>query len=150
MDYKGVIIEESLSESNILGELQIVDTYIGKTTARESTPWLNQWTLHTVIIPETKIDEYAIRLSGLIDKKHINSWYCDFRNKAYHYVIFSSKVFKLDRTKRQDYLEMRKYGIELGTPENQLPSYNDLPANLLIGFLLEAKKQTYANENAKR
>lgn len=45
---------------------------------------------------------------------------------------------------------MKQYGISIGIPENQLPSFNDLPINLLIGFLIEAKKQTYANSNAKK
>lgn len=150
MDYKGVIIEESLTDRRIVDELEIVDTYIGKTTARESTPWVDQWTLQTVVIPNDKIDEYVDRLSKFIDKSHASSWYCDFKNNEFHYVVFSNKLFKLDRTKRKDYISMKQYGISIGIPENQLPSFNDLPINLLIGFLIEAKKQTYANSNAKK
>ena len=130
MSYKGVIIEESLSDSGIIKELEIVDTYISKTTARETTPWLEQWTLQTVIIPEEKIEEFAKRLSALIDKDHISSWYCDFRNDTTHYVIFSEKVFKLDRANKQDYNEIRTFGIELGIPTTQLPNFNDLDENL--------------------
>lgn len=73
MDYKGVIIEESLTDRRIVDELEIVDTYIGKTTARESTPWVDQWTLQTVVIPNDKIDEYVDRLSKFIDKSHASS-----------------------------------------------------------------------------
>ena len=150
MSYKGVIIEESLSDSKIVKELEVIDTYIGRTTAREATPWLEQWTLQTVIIPEEKIEECTSRLSELIDKNHCESWYCDFRNDEFHYVVFSNKVFKLDRKKKQDYSNMGTYGIEIGLPEHQLPSFNDLPIHLLIGFLLDAKKETYANSNAQK
>ena len=150
MNYKGVIIEESLSNIDIIKELEIINTHISRTTVREDTPWLEKWTLQTVIIEENKMDEYASRLSTLIDTKHISNWYCDFRNNEYHYVIFSNKTFKLDRSKKQEYLNMRAYGITIGIPEPQLPAYNDLPTNLLIGFLLEAKKHTYASENAKK
>lgn len=150
MNYKGVIIEESLSNSDIVKELEIVDTYVGEISEREATPWLDKWTLQTVIIPENVIDSYAERLSKLIDKKHISSWYCDFRNNKFHYVIFGDKVFKLDRTNKIDYDEMRNYGVKIGIPKNQLPSYNDLPTNLLIGFLIDAKKETYANSNAEK
>ncbi|HCC07645.1 MAG TPA: hypothetical protein DEP72_05740 [Clostridiales bacterium] len=150
MNYKGVIIEESLSDCSIVKDLEVVDTYIGRTTAREATPWVQQWTLQTVIIPENRIDEYAKKLSNLIDKEHKNSWYCDFRNESFHYVVFSDKVFKLDRSVKHNYEEMRNYGLYLGIPEPQLPRFNDLPTNLLIGFLIEAKKQTYANSNADK
>lgn len=150
MNYKGVIIEESLINCDIIKELEIVQTEIAKTTAREKTPWLEQWTLKTVIIEENKIDEYTEKLSKLIDTKHCGDWYCDFRNDIFHYVIFSNKVFKLNRIKKQDYIDMRNYAINLGLPEHQLPGFNDLPINLLVGFILEAKKQTYANTNADR
>lgn len=150
MNYKGVIIEESLNDNSIINELEIVDTYIGRTTAREATPWLEQWTLQTVIIPEEKIEHYANELSKLIDKKHIDSWYCDFRNNQNHYVIYSDKVFKLDRSNKKEYEAMRNYGVNIGIPQEQLPTFNDLPTNLLIGFLLEAKRQTYANSSAEK
>jgi len=45
---------------------------------------------------------------------------------------------------------MRYYGKKIGIPANQLPNFNDLPENLLVGFLIEAKKQTYANIDAPK
>lgn len=125
MDYKGCIIEESLSDISIIEELEIVDTHISKTTDKNETPWLDKWTLQTVLIPEGEIEEYCERLSKLIDKTHIGSWYCDFKNDKYHYVVFSDKIFKLDSTKEQDYVDMRNYGIEIGVPEYQLPDFNN-------------------------
>lgn len=150
MEYRGVIIEESLRDKSIIKELKVLQQEIEEITERENTPWLEKWTMDTVEINESKIDEYTERLSKLIDTKHCNDWYCDFRNDKYHYVVFSDKVFKLDRRKKQDYIDMQEYAKKLGLPEYQLPTFNDLPLNLLIGFLIYAKKQTYANEIAEK
>ncbi len=62
MNYKGVIIEESLTDCKIIKELEVVQTEIEKVTERQGTPWLDKWTMKTVLIPESKIDEYTKRL----------------------------------------------------------------------------------------
>ncbi len=43
-------------------------------------------------------------------------------NEQFHYVVFSQKVFKLDRTNQQDYKKMKEYAISIGLPEHQLPN----------------------------
>lgn len=150
MDYKGVIIEESLTNLDIINELEVISSSISESSAASSTPWVKQWTLKTVIIPENKIEFYCEKLATLIDKEHANSWYCDYINDKYHYVIFSNKFFKLDRTNKTDYIKMINYGIQLGIPQNQLPTFIDLPTSLLTNFLIEAKTATYANSNAEK
>jgi len=150
MNYRGVIIEESLINNSIINEFKIIQNEIELVTEKEGTPWLDKWTLYTVEIDEKSIEEYAQKLSKLLDMEHCSDWYCDFRNDKFHYVVFSNKVFKLDRNNKQDYINMQNYAISIGLPKHQLPNFNDLPINLLIGFLLEAKKQTYANNNAKK
>ncbi len=150
MDYKGVIIEESLTDIEIIKEFNVLQQEVEEVNKEANTPWLTKWTMDTVTIDEAKIDEYADRLSKLIDTKHCNDWYCDFRNDKYHYVVFANKVFKLNRNKKQDYIDMQEYAIKLGLPKHQLPNFNDLPTSLLNGFLIYAKKQTYANNTAKK
>lgn len=150
MNYRGVIIEESLINNSIINEFKIIQKEIELVTEKEGTPWLDKWTLYTVEIDEKSIEEYAQKLSKLLDMEHCSDWYCDFRNDKFHYVVFSNKVFKLDRNNKQDYINMQNYAISIGLPKHQLPDFNDLPINLLIGFLLDAKKQTYANNNAKK
>lgn len=145
--YKGVIIEESLEDTSILKNLKILETEIGEVTEAEETPWLDVWTMHTVEIEEEKIDEYAFQLSKAIETVHCGNWYCDFRNNFYHYVVFPNKVFKLDRRKREDYMKMQEYAKSIGLPMHQVPTFNDLPISLLMGFLKDAKVETYANEN---
>ena len=100
MNYKGVIIEESLVDISIIKELVVISQEEEMITEAEETPWLDRWTMDTVLIPEEKINDYAERLSKLIDIKHCSNWYCDFRNEKYHYVVFSNKVFCLDRKKK--------------------------------------------------
>lgn len=148
--YKGVIIEESLTDKAILKELEITNQSIEEITERDETPWLDKWTIDTVIIPEDKIEETANKLSELIDIEYCKDWYCDFKNDEYHYVIFKERVFKLSRNNKKDYEQMQKYAVSLGLPKHQMPEYNDLPINLLIGFLIYAKKQTYANALGER
>lgn len=145
MNYKGVIIEESLTDVSIIKELEIISHDVEFITEKEGTPWLDRWTMDTVWIPEDKIIEYTEKLSELIDNTHCSDWYCDFKNDNYHYVVFSNKVFCLDRSKKEDYMKMQEYAIRLGLPKHQLPTFNDLPESLLVGFLIDAKKSTYAN-----
>ncbi len=123
MDYKGIIIEESLINRDIFEELEILHTTISPVTQRDETPWLDKWTMHTVLIKENEIDGYTEKLSHWIDIKHCGNWYCDFKNDQFHYVVFYNKVFKLDRTNEQDYRDMRKYAISIGLPEYQLPKF---------------------------
>ena len=150
MNYKGVIVEESLSDTSILSSIEILNQSIEKVSDRDGTPWLEKWTIDTVLISEEKIEELTTKLSELIDTEHCNDWFCDFKNDKYHYIVFSNKVFKLNRNNKEDYKKMQEYAYKIGLNENNMPRYNDLPTNLLIGFLTYAKKQTYANSSAER
>lgn len=145
MDYKGVIVEESLLDLSVLKDIELLSQEVEKVSDRDNTPWLANWTIDTVLIKEKDISNITERLSKLIDTKHCSDWYCDFKNDKYHYVVFKEKIFKLDRTKKQDYEIMQNYAASLGLPREQMPLYNDLPINLLIGFLILAKKETYAS-----
>lgn len=150
MDYKGVIIKESLTDASIIKELKVLQKNVEKITEKENTPWLDKWTMYTVVIDKDKIDYYTKQLSKLIDNKHCDDWYCDFRNNEFHYVVFKGKVFKLNRKRKQDYLDMQNYAVKRGLPKHQLPTFNDLPTSLLTGFLIDAKTNSYANSNSSK
>ena len=126
MNYKGVIIEESLGNKGILKEVRILSTKIEQVTDKHQTPWIKQWTLHTVEIPESEAKEIAEELSNSLDYEHGGSWYADFKNKTHHYIIFRDKVFKVDRTKKEQYDEVTKYGILLGIPDYQVDFSQDI------------------------
>lgn len=147
-NYKGDIIEESLSHKSVLEEVNITSTRVEKVTKEHQTPWLSQWTLDTFEVGDGQAEDLAEKLSKALDSDH--GWYIDYRNDKYHYVIFKNKVFKIDRSKKSDYDEMIKYGLSVGTPDYQLPNFSDLPIDVLDAFLREANLSTYANENVKK
>lgn len=118
MNYKGVIIEESLESKDVLKRVQILSTKVEQVTEEHKTPWLKQWTLHTVEIPENQTRGIAEKISKVLDSEH--DWYADFKNDTHHYIIFRNKVFFVDRRSKEQYDEAKKYGISLGIPEYQV------------------------------
>jgi len=119
-DYKGVIIEESLENKEILKKVKIISTKVEQVTDKHKTPWLSQWTLHTVEIPKEEAGKVAEEISKSIDRAHDGSWYADFKNQKTHYIIFRNKVFSVNRKSAEEYEEVKKYGISLGIPDYQL------------------------------
>ncbi len=114
----GVIIEESLEKKDVLQKVKILKTDIESVTTKHKTPWIRQWTLHTIEIPENQADKIARELSVSLDSEH--NWYADFRNKVFHYIIFRNKIFKIDRSKPEQYHKVTEYGLTLGIPDYQL------------------------------
>lgn len=118
MNYKGVIIEESLDDKSVLDKVKILSTKVSPVTERDQTPYLDKWTLHTVEVPEEKAEEIAEEISKALDSKH-DDWYADYKNDKWHYIIYRNKVFKINM-KEKDYTEAREYGLSLGIPEYQV------------------------------
>ena len=122
--YKGTIIEESLENKAVLQKVNILKTKVEKVVEKHQTPWLKQWTLHIVEIPENQADFIAQELSQSLDSEH--NWYADFKNNDFHYIIFRNKVFKVDRSNKEQYNEVSKYGVSLGIPDYQLTFSPDI------------------------
>ncbi len=120
MDYNGVIIEESLSDKTILKDITIVKTRRERVIAKHQTPWLTQWTLHTITIKEDSMGKVADDLSKSIDESHASSWYMDFKNEKFHYIIFKNKIFRVDIANPVMYKSAREYGLSLGIPSYQM------------------------------
>jgi len=116
-EYKGVIIEESLENKEVFKEVSILGTRVEVVTEKHETPWLKQWTLHTVKVPQDQADNVAEKISRDLDSEH--AWYADFKNDKLHYVIFKNKIFKIDLSSPK-YREAMEYGITLGIPWHQL------------------------------
>ncbi len=117
--FKGVIIEESLEKKGILKKVTIISTKVEKVTEKHKTPHLKRWTLHTVEISKGQADKISQKVSRSLDSSH-NNWYADFKNDKYHYIIFRNKIFKVDRSKKEEYDKVVKYGLSLGIPDYQL------------------------------
>ncbi|NCT00311.1 hypothetical protein GW765_05055 [Candidatus Parcubacteria bacterium] len=119
-NYQGVIIEESLESKEVLKKIKIISTKVEPITNEHKTPWLSQWTLHTVKIPDNEAKEIAEEISKSLDRNHGGSWYADFKNDTHHYIIFRDKFFYIDRKSKEQYDEAKSYGISLGIPEYQV------------------------------
>ena len=118
MNYKGAIIEESLVDTSILKNVAVLSTEVEQVTEEHKTPWVKQWTLHMVEVPEDKAEQIAEEISQALDPEH--PWYADYKNDTVHFIIFKNKVFKIDRTKKEQYAEATSYGISIGIPEYQV------------------------------
>ena len=124
MNYTGVIIEESLENKDFFKEIKILSTKIEPVIEKHKTPWLKQWTLHTVEILENQSREMAEKIGKALDLEH--SWYADFKNDTTHFIIFRNKIFEIDRMSKEQYDEAKNYGISLGIPEYQVDFHPDI------------------------
>ena len=122
-NFIGIVIEESLENKEILKKVKIIKTEVEQVTERHKTPWLKQWTLHTVEIPELQANEIAEEISQSLDSQH--SWYADFKNKTHHYIIFRNKIFYINRKSKEQYDEVKRYGLSLGIPAYQIDFHPD-------------------------
>ena len=118
MNYKGVIIEESLDNKAVLDKIKIIKTKISPVVEKHKTPWVKQWTMHTAEIPEQDAEKVAEQLSKDLDKEH--AWYADFKNENYHFIIYRGKIFKVNLKNPILYKDAKKYGIGLGIPKYQV------------------------------
>ena len=116
--FLGTIIEESLGDKSVLQKIKILKTRVEPVVERHKTPWLKQWTLHTVEIPESEAGQVAQELSKALESEH--NWYADYKNGSTHYIIFNGKIFKIDRKSGEQYSEAKQYGISLGIPPYQV------------------------------
>ena len=103
-------------------KVKIIKTKVEKVAEKHKTPQLKKWTLHTIKISEKRADDVAKEIS----KSLITRWYADFKNDSYHYIVFRGKIFKIDRSKKEQYDEAVEYGISLGIPDYQLDFSPDI------------------------
>jgi len=117
-NFKGAIIEESLSNPKVLKKVNITKTDVFPVTKKHKTPWVKQWTFHFIEVDENKAESIASEISVSMDSEHV--WYADFRNNKIHYIIYYNRVFKMDINKKEDYQNAIDYGSKLGLPNYQL------------------------------
>lgn len=115
MNYRGIIIEESLQDKSVPQGIDIASTKVEDMGKAHQTPRLKQWTLHAVTVPESSISVVAEKISQSLEAEH--AWYAD---------IFRDKVFKVDRSKPEEYKPVVTYGRPLGIPEHQLDCSPDI------------------------
>jgi len=119
MNFKGVIIEESLADKSVLDDVKILSTRVESVTKEHQTPWLTQWTLHDVEIPIERAFAVAQKISRALDSEH--EWYADYKTDSEHYIIYRNKIFHVtDRSDKKQYDEAKDYGLSVGIPEYQV------------------------------
>lgn len=123
-NYQGVIIEESLTDKGFLDKVKIISTKVEVATEKYKTPWISQWTLHTVEVSNEEAQNIVEEISKSLDPDH--AWYADFKNDTRHYVIFRDKIFFIDHLSKEQYDEAKQYGISLGIPDYQLDFSPDI------------------------
>jgi len=132
MNYHGTIIEESLENIDVLNDVKIISTKVEQVVEEHKTPWLKQWTLHKVEILEDQAGKVADEISKSLDSDHGGSWYTDYKNDNWHYIIFRNKVFKINRENVEEYQAAQDYGISLGIPAYQVDFTNIRPETTLF------------------
>lgn len=119
MVFTGTIIAESLGDTKVLDQVTIVSTQVEEVTAAHATPWLTQWTLHSVEVSDGAAQRAADLLSAALEREH--PWYADFKNETEHFIVFREKVFHItDRSDRAQYDAATAYGLALGIPSYQV------------------------------
>lgn len=117
--FEGIIIEESLTDPSVLQKLLVTSTAVEPVTEQHRTPWVKQWTMHTVSVPAHQAATIAKDISAALDKDH--DWYADFKTETEHFVIYKDKVFHItDRSDKSQYDEATAHGISLGIPDYQV------------------------------
>ena len=95
-DFKGVIIEESLEDRNVLKRVKILKTKVEKIPTKYNIPWLSEWTKDIIVVPESEAEEIAEEIRKSLNKKYDN-WYVFFNNKQIHFSVNKDKVIKTDK-----------------------------------------------------
>jgi len=106
-EFKGIIVEESLSDNRILNDLAIIKVEISK---EENS--LDRWHLYTVKVSKEDVD----KLSKNIKPK----WYMHFWKERSVIVIFKDKKFEFNYDNKSEWKSAVNYGLSLGVPKEQL------------------------------
>ena len=100
--YKGIIIQESLEDKNLVKKMQILDTKVD-----------GDWNIHTILISKADID-------GLAPYIKQGPWYAHFWHGNEVLAVFRDKIFKFKHNEPTSWRETIGYGISIGIPRQQL------------------------------
>lgn len=127
MNYRGTVIAESLANTLVLKMVLVRQTRVEAVIERHRTPWLKQWTLHTIEIPEAQAALAAASFQRALDANQPGSWYVDFKNEIDHYIVYKDQIFRVRRNDVIGYAAAKAHGIALGIPDYQVDFSPDIP-----------------------
>lgn len=101
---KGTIVENSLSDRDILEKVQITKTWQS-----------GDWILHDVIVDEGQVPEIAKAISD-------GPWYIHLweSGEDEFLILFKDKSFRVKKSDPSSFDEAIAYGKSIGIPEEQL------------------------------
>jgi len=101
---KGVVIENSLSDTSILKKLDISNSWVD-----------GSWKLHEVIVSK----EQAIGLANYLAD---GPWYFHFWEQGSDdvLVVFKNKIFEIKFSDKKTWKDALEYGKSIGIPSEQL------------------------------
>ncbi len=107
MNWKGCIVEESLTDNRVLNDLKIEKVRITKEEDSNA-----RWHIYNTIVTEDQIK--------LLHKKLKDKWYMHFWKEDEMTVLFQDKKFVLDINDKESWKNAVDYGLSLGIPKEQL------------------------------
>lgn len=113
MNYKGVLIEESLDDTSILSKITIVST---KTTALEGEENRGEFHFNNVEVSENVLNEVLDFISAHIQ----DGWYFHLVKDDEIIVVFHNKVMKAHKGNTDKIEKIKEYGISQGILKEQL------------------------------
>ena len=115
MNFKGLLIKESLENEDILDEIKITkeESWQAKNPA-DYQP--KNWTVIFFEGEAEKASKTAVLLSSALKPK----WYASFSTENEVYVVFLNKIFKYRKGDFPKRKEIENYARSLGIPDNLL------------------------------
>ncbi|MEK6925370.1 MAG: hypothetical protein AABW71_03995 [Nanoarchaeota archaeon] len=101
-DFQGVIVEESLIDTNILSEINII-----------SNQNSNKWHIYKVKVSKEDIEKISKNIKS-------NKWYAHFWKDKEIIAVFKNKTFTFNYDKKETWNQAIEYGISIGIPKEQL------------------------------
>lgn len=111
--WKGVLIEESLSDLSVLPNLNIIST---RTTSLENEANRREFHFHSLEVSPNNLDEVVEFITSNIK----DGWYFHLVNKEEMIVIFHNKVFNIHKNNQEEIDSARNYALSIGILREQL------------------------------
>lgn len=118
MNYKGVIIEESLANKDLLKSCQIISTRVAKDDDPKTNAGEPEWTLHQVEVSESNLEKVVVELSKNLK---LPNWWADLSLDNEVYIVFHNKIFKGQNSDVAFRKQVIDYAHSLNLPVGQIP-----------------------------
>ena len=118
MNYKGVIIEESLTNKELFTLCEIMSTRVSENNNPKTNAGESKWTLHQVEVPESNLKKVTEQLS---ENLKLPNWWADLSSEDNVYIIFHNKIFKGKNSDNKFRKEVISYAHSLNLPKGQIP-----------------------------